>query len=391
MAKIRGQSLPRSQEPFPRAQQDKAKGFHPVILRSASFQGRGFQEVNVPQTEYRQRLHGWTTEEMARARGKSIDIEERRMLQQAMHRKAVEQVKRRAAEARTRQASASSLQRDKVPDRGLALNLHVVGLPVDFATTSKKSAQRPKGPPAKVNSQPIPSSRAASVGKTLPTKWGTKNAPSAASTRSPSEAGSTFNSRPSTSSSYKVQNEVASPMQPKQVAANTVAVQKQVEQLNQQVVEAVPVEALSKTSEERSKDGGRSAVRPEMAASANAVPLQGRIPPKLQRMPKGAGMHPNPDSAYEAKVGRAFIKALKAWWEQQQAERVPLPKPTSQGQSLPRKVRAASMGALQGNATQASHSDSNQWDSKASMTKDRRVRGAKYMARSVCDGRIRDP
>ena len=39
--------------------------------------------------------------------------------------------------------------------------------------------------------------------------------------------------------------------------------------------------------QERSKDGGRSAVRPEMAASANAVPLQGRIPPKLQRMPKG--------------------------------------------------------------------------------------------------------
>jgi len=379
MAKIRGQSLPRSQEPFPRAQQDKAKGFHPVILRSASFQGRGFQEVNVPQIEYRQRLHGWTTEEMARARGKSIDIEERRMLQQAMHRKAVEQVKRRAAEARARQASASSLQRDKVPDRGLALNLHVVGLPVDFAT-SKKSAQRPKGPPAKVNSQPIPSSRAASVGKTLPTKWGTKNAPSAASTRTPSEAGSTFNSRPSTSSSYK---EVASPMQPKQVAANIVAVEKQVEQLNQQV-EAVPVEALSKTSEERPKDGG--AVRPEISA---AVPLQGRIPPKLQRMPKGAGKHPSPDSAYEVKVGRAFIKALKAWWEQQQAERVPLPKPS--GQTLPRKVRAASVGALQGNATKASHSDSNQWDSKASMKNDRRVRGAKYMPRSVSDGRIRDP
>ena len=67
-----------------------------------------------------------------------------------------------------------------------------------------------------MNSQPIPSSRAASVraleifaklqtldsveteapdarsnnevGKTLPTKWGTKNAPSAASTRTPSEA-----------------------------------------------------------------------------------------------------------------------------------------------------------------------------------------------------------
>lgn len=40
---------------------------------------------------------------------------------------------------------------------------------------------------------------------------------------------------------------------------------------------------------------------------------------------------------------------------------------------------------------QASHSDPNQWDSKASMKKDRRVRGAKYMARSVSDGRIRDP
>lgn len=338
------------------------KGSHPTVLRAPP--RRLLQEVTVPKTEYRQRLHGWTTQEMAEAQGRSEEMEERRRLQQAMKK---EQVKRRAAELRARQtkyqASRRPVQPDQPPKNGQGLQLNVVGETVGFAQRDKVSP--------KVHSGPAPTpSQSRSAAKT-PTKLGSDSGkfkaahspPSVASTRTPSEVDS-CDSRPSTASSRSQATSLK--LQPEQAAAETAAAQKQ-------------------------------------AQSATNEPLKARAPlaeGKGPSMRTQARENATGDST--GKVGRALIKALQAWWEQKQAERVPLQAQKHSPDPVREMARAKSAGCLPGQAAEVR--DVGHWgslpetgwhghglDRGASALrsqKDCRVRGAKYMPRPASMGRI---
>lgn len=352
-----GQSLPLSclqdlKTGSPASHCQRNKGIHPTVLRAPP--RRLLQEVTVPKTEYRQRLHGWTTQEMAEAQGRSEEMEERRRLQQAMKK---EQVKRHAAELRARQtkyqASRCPVQPDQLPKNGQGFQLNVVGETVGFAQRDKVSPKAAKTP-TKLGSDSG--------------KFKTAHSPpSVASTRTPSEVDS-CESRPSTASGSRSQARSLK-LQPEQAAVETAAAQKQ----------------------------AQSATGAELKATAPLA--EGKGPSmRTQARENAAG-----DST--GKVGRALIKALQAWWEQKQAERVPLQaqKP-SPDLGLREIARAKSAGCFSGQAAEVhvvghrgSLPEKTGWrghcldrgpSSALRAQKDRRVRGAKYMPRPASMGRI---